>query len=547
MDLRITDPSNKHDAWQRSEIYFLIILSLVLMLYEILPLLYGYLMRPAGSIFTWITPINPTDIHVYFAYLREAMGGKITFLDFFTTEPQSIGVLNIFWLALGKIERFIHVSPAAIFHGARLALIPLAVFLIYLWSRLVFSKVFFRMMAVIFAIFGTGWGVYFLESSPMDLYAAEGYPYFTFINSPHFVFSYICYLGTLLLFFYGLTHNKFILSASAGLVALIFFQFHPYYSIPIYLIIFGFSLLLLILGRLSLFQVATHFFLFVFLSITSFYYHAYLTLFDPVNAIRNAQNITLPGPFAVMIVSLGIFFFGLILAAWYLFRAQRVSSAIIFLSCWAIIDFALLWSGLNFSRRFIQGLIIPLSFLIVYLIEQKWALIRPVFKTHPFILVISTVLVFFPTTVPRSFLNFKFYTSLYLHIGSFSSLQLSYIDSDRAAMFVWLRNQKLGSMRILSGEINGNLIPGQTGQISAVGHRGETLNMIEKLREVEEFYRINDSDDRKISLLQDLRITHILFTSLEDNMGDFNPNEKSYLKLVREEGTAKIYSVEYAN
>ncbi len=544
---------SRHEKW------FLAAFSFFLILYTTGPYLFGYFMRPAGFMFTWISPLHKNDTHVYYSYIRQAMAGAWSFRDLYTTEVQRVGVLNVFWLLVGWLAHAFGASPAIISQMVRIALIPIAVWCIYLFACALFASPRVRMTATVWAVFAGGFGAYVASTIvrthfdqaitsaefPLDLVAGEFSPYLAFIHSPHFVASLIALLGTLWLIFRGVSSNRLRYSCAAGVLGLFFFNFHPYYAIPVAFITIVFVLCQIVCHELTTRRGLLHVIAVGVLSAPSIFYHAWLMLTDPITMARNLQNVTPTPSFSMVIISYGGLLLGLGVAIALVARLRRHTPILRFMAIWAIVSFAALFLPISFSHRFVEGLVIPFVFLIVHAITTRGRIQASHFwKKYPLIIAFIFSFIFLATPASRTVTMYRFFTKPdHADFEYPDAYPLIYIDPDRARVFSAMAKEPVGSMRVLSGILNNQLIPGETGQISYAGHWAETLDPTIKGDAARAFFKTNDHDGEKQAWLKRTGLTHLLYSPLEKVYGEYDPDAKPYLAPVFRSGKVALYAI----
>ena len=71
-----------------------------------LPYLVGYLAAPAGLVYNGLHALSPGDVPIYYSYINQVKNGELLVKDLFTSEPQTVGTFNIWWLMVGLGARF---------------------------------------------------------------------------------------------------------------------------------------------------------------------------------------------------------------------------------------------------------------------------------------------------------------------------------------------------------------------------------------------------------------------------------------------------------
>lgn len=106
----------------------------------------------------------------------------------------------------------------------------------------------------------------------------------------------------------------------------------------------------------------------------------------------------------------------------------------------------------------------------------------------------------------------------------------------------WLKNNTNDQEIILSGYINGGLIPSISGRTVLLGHGHETLNFYNKYYEMRLFFSINHID-KEIKFLKKHNIKYIFYSNLEKNIGKWTPQNKEYLQKIFNNQEIEIYKV----
>jgi len=121
-----------------------------------------------------------------------------------------------------------------------------------------------------------------------------------------------------------------------------------------------------------------------------------------------------------------------------------------------------------------------------------------------------------------------------------------YLSANFSQALEWYKEQTSFSQTLLSTAQNGNIIPGQIARRVYLGHEVETLNFQQKYEKTNWFFSNNNQDDLKKEFLAQANIDYILYTALEQKIGDYNPLDKEYLDLVYANEEVKIFQVNLA-
>src|SRR4030043_189845 len=208
----------------KKEWRFVILLSIVLILITTLPYIYAAINAPSGYFWNGIHAITPGDSAVYFSYINQIKAGNWLLQDNFTSEPQTGGLFNLFWLTIGLLAKIFSLSPIWAFQLARSILIPFLVIALYLLASYFLENISQRKATMIFLCFSSGIGAYFVgifdklfPYDPnsfvykwlMDIWIPDSNIFLSIYQSPHFVFSLALMVCFFLLMILALKNNNF--------------------------------------------------------------------------------------------------------------------------------------------------------------------------------------------------------------------------------------------------------------------------------------------------------------------------------------------------
>ena len=530
----------------KKNLKFILLLSAVVIAITSLPYLWNYFERPAGTIYTWSGIYNPGDMPVYYSYIEQVRQGHYTFIDLFTGENQPHRFFNIYWLAVGLLAKLFNLAPPIAFHLARVLLIPLFVWTLKKildffyptkhWRPLLLAALFISGFGALLAPFIHRISEYHIGAG-IDFVSAEATPFATMIFSGHFIFSWICLLWSIMLTIKCFREQKFCPAILAGLINLIFFQFHPYYA-PF---IFTFTLSVLIYylikkPKIKNLLLALPPFI---IPLPSIFYYAYLWANDQRFYNFSLQNFT-PTP-AWWVVLLAFGFLGPLALAGIiiLWRQKKWQENHTYLLFWLIIGNILLFMPFNTQRRFIEGLLIPTG--IFALIALKALTNKIPAQLYNFLPKIFTY-----TLAAVCFLIFFCFTTLILYQFSFRLNYLApkniYLSQAANNASTWLKENTTLSDLILSPNDLTNIIAGLSGRRFYGFHYGETTYAPTKKRILESFFT-RASDTTRKRFLQQNKITKIYWNNAYEAQYPFRPEEKNYLTKIYDNANIKIYAV----
>ncbi|MFH1173415.1 MAG: hypothetical protein V1692_02710, partial [bacterium] len=464
------------------------VLSALMLIIAFLPALTGLIMAPDNFIYNGSHSLNTADYQVYYSYLGQVKSGSFLLKNLYTSEYQEHGMLNIFWLGLGLLGKLLHLSNIITFHLGRLLLIVPSVSLLYIFTAYFLKEVKWRWLAFILLLFSSGWGGFtavLLESPGLDkevtmfqatdLWVPESNIFLTLIHSPHMIASLSLILLIFLCLLLALDNNRYRYSLSAGVLALLLFQFHPYYFPTIFGIWLAYWLIKLIMDKSINWPIIFHGLIMFLVSLPSLAYHFWLVGVDQAIGLRASQNISLTPPFLAVIVGFGLLIPLAILGAVRIIKNKEVKEKInrpFFLFAWALAVPFLIYLPISFQRRLLEGWEFPLVMLTTVALAglasqpkiKKW---RLDFKP----LVVIGFLLFFCFTnifcLARDF--------VYLGYQPESVKKYYFISRDEQAALAWLKNNSSPKALVLSQGFFGRYVPAYANRRVYIGHSQESI------------------------------------------------------------------------
>jgi len=534
---------------EKKEFVLVFKVALVLIFLTGLPYLYGYLTAPKDTQFNGLHSLTAGDMPVYYSYIKQIKDGNFFNYDYFTSENQNLGMFNIVWFLAGTAARIFHLSAPAAYHLSRLAFIlPLAAGL-YFFISLIFQDKQLRKLSFLVATFASGVGFYFAGIfiqifpsqkldfyNPIDLWATESNIFLAAYQTPHFIASYLMMILIFSFFLLAYRRDKAKYAVIAGILALVFFNFHPFY-IPLIFLVTGFYTLSDFLLQNKILWKKFYYLLVIFtLSLPSVVYHFYLLINDQVIKIRAGQNIILTGSVWSVILGFGLLapfsVFGLFLSC-----KNKFNRNLLFCLIWAAINSFLIFFPGQFQNRYTEGLIIPLSVFSAIGINFFHVKFKNLFPSNiaGFALYVFLFIVFFaPTNFYNTVKDYYYFTV--------KEPKIFYLSDRKIDSWQWLENNAEPQKVILASANNSLFIPGFTRQKVYGAHDIETLyyeNNKELL--IKWFYGTNGNDGRKKEFLKKSKIDYVYYSPEEFLMGNFKPEEKDYLKEVYKNTQVNIY------
>ncbi|MCK4744782.1 hypothetical protein KAS41_01855 [Candidatus Parcubacteria bacterium] len=538
---------------KKAEYRLVFIVSVIIIILTTAPYLFGYFNAPAGHQYLGIH-LAPADLFVYESYIAQAKNGNFLLENLFHNELPAEKNINIFWLIIGLFAKIFNLAPIIAFHISRIFLIPICLICLYWLIAYFFQDVLKRKTALIITAFSSGLGAVFSVSLqffeyyddnlgyynwPLDLWSAESHLFLSFYQTPHFIASFVCLILIFLFFLLSFRTNKIKFSFLAGVIALFFFNFHPFFLITFFSVIPTYLIVIFLLKQKKNFlNGLKHFFVICFISSPSILYHFLNFLFNPIVQQKAEQNLCKTTSLFLTIISYGIPLFLAIYAIYYLIKNKKIDNRNLFLIVWLMINFIIIYLPfLKFQRRLVEGMQIPIAFLatialfVIYnkLKEKK---ILPFFQNK---------LSFFCLMVILSISNI--YVMLDNTALIYKQHPIFYIPNENIEAMGWMKKNIDLNKTTISHPMIGNFIPAKADRRVYCGHWVETVNYQEKRARVLWIFKGNNKDDQKKEFLRNSRIDYIFYSDYEKSLGEFQPPEKDYLEKVYQNEEVEIYKV----
>lgn len=502
-------------------------IAVAIVITSIAPLYGAWRGLTTGQEFTGVQSLSPGDFAVYLSYIDQVKRGVVLLENTFTTEPL-LPVFNILWFKVGLLARFFGLSALAAYHVARIFfVIPFGIISYLLLARF-FDRVRERLVALFLFLFSSGLGVFFSslfsgENSgagtyerPIDLWVGESNTFLTMMYSPHFVASLTLILLVILLFLEAFESGRQRYAVAAGFAGLVLFQFHPFHA-PTLFGVFAAFLGYEAVTRRVIKSHLISFFIFAAISVPAIFYHYILTHYDTGAKALLTANLTItPAPWQV-IIGFGapflLAFFGFWLAGKK--NGETTLQYKEFLTVWAIVQLALVYSPLTFQRRLLEGLEFPLVVLAVPAMMMMARRLKDLGTGIPGAVAQSVAAVFAVTV---------------LFLGSFNAVAtnvvlyrtnqppLFYRSPAMAGALSWIRENTPQQAVFLASFDDGNTIGGWADRRVYAGHWVNTIAAVAKTSETAAFFGDWDDETRfRFAKLQG--ITHVFYGPKEREFG----------------------------
>jgi len=323
-----------------------------------------------------------------------------------------------------------------------------------------------------------------------------------------------------------------------GLVTLLLGFIHPYDLVIIYIITGVWLLVTAIREKQRLWPQFFKLSLIYSISSVALIYFVLLRHFDPTFAGWAHQNITWSPNIVNYMVSFGLIFIFFLLGI--LPAAKSDNRYNNFLAVWVTMSWILLYLPMLIQLKLGNGMYIPMVLTGVlgamWLIKKisHYPLLKQRWLNRLLILIVIVLLV--GSNFISLFVDYVFINPL--------GIDLYYLTPNEIKAFSFIKEHLNSHDIILSSYGIGSLLAALTGRYVYFGHAHQTRNFIIKKYDVEQwFFRYNTNDQRKRQWLHQQGINYLYFGKREKDLGDFDPQEKDYLKPVFQNNEAIIYQV----
>lgn len=484
-----------------------------------LPLLYAGMKSGPEYVFAGFL-FNPLDNQTYLAKMYQGWQGDWRFHLPYTAASEEGAYLNLYYLFLGHVSRWLGIPLVVVFHLARLGG---GIFLLVMLERffrvgLKFSHS--RRLAMALAAFGAGLGwiaaPFGLFTS--DFWVAEAYPFLAIYTNPHFPLG----IGLLL---YLITPSsrkshlwwKMVLATIALGVIL---PFGVVLAASIWTI-WTFGWLTKPRRRQAFFNRVP---IMIFCGGIPLLYALWVTYSDPVFAGWSAQNITPTPPWWDLLLAFSPVLPLAVVGVW---RVRRPRSPSFIMVVWLAVGLILLTIPWSLQRRFMTGLYIPLSGLAALGVLRLAAGSPRRYRMLVFLVFLLAI----PTTVS------VVWAGVY---GVRTTSPMIYLTRDEVAALRWLESHTAEDALVLTSPEMGLFIPAFTGRRVIYGHPFETVNAAAEKERVEAFFSATMDDEEAQAFLNNREVQYIFFGPREEMTGEFR--WLSGMRLVFQSGDVRVYA-----
>ncbi|MBI3163440.1 MAG: hypothetical protein HYZ24_02065 [Chloroflexi bacterium] len=433
---------------------------------------------------------DPQDYAVHISMMRAGMQGDWSYQFRFTTEPHLAAYTRLFYVALGESNRLFNLAPETLFEIARWVFGFVALLALYALIERIFKETFWRNIAFLIAVFGSGLGWLQLilgwvpgQITPIDFWFIDAYVLFGTALFPHFSFATaaLCLIFAL--------HLDFLEQGGWGhiggivLVAVLTQFVNPIAIVLVDAAIMVITFAIWIQKRRFNSSQAAALGVIAAAQVPLLVYNLRLLTLDPVWSLFTTQNETLSPPAVYYTWGFGLLW--LFAAIGFAFALRNKQAPLLGATAWIVTALALAYVPFAIQRRFLHGITIPLALLSAEGLRQTALFIRQKSMLSARIGSMLALLLTLLTTISS--------ISLILGRGSLmrNHPEESFYPASLDPAFEWLNQYANMDDFVLSSAPSGLLIAQKTNLRVYLGHQMETLRFTPKLITVESFYKGN--------------------------------------------------------
>ncbi len=468
-----------------------IVWAVLMAIIVVVPIWHGYHQARNGYQFMGVVGPYHNDFNSYLAWMRQAYDGNLLFKDKYTTEPhRRVFFHPLFWL-IGTTARLSGASLMAVCYVVQLMGLALMIFGIYRFSAFFTGDVWTRFLALVLATTASGFGWMTTVPNntpvlqlPIDLWlnAANGFQ--ATVTS---FFTLPIALGLMMWsaswFLRYLDSGRLRASIVSGLFALALTATHQYDIVTLYAVLGVWTVMTARLHLMEAFKqpVTTlgqppfaGMLVVLAISIPFALYSLAIVKFNPVLS-RVGWSMPLPA-FRLFVIGWGLPLL-LCIVGLALPSVWRGNRRVGLLLGWLLINIILLFLPIEFKRKLIWGIHVPMCLLAAMAVMTGLrAATRPLSRSTArlSIIVVATVVVVMFSAIGSGLFYARLFERNTLRVfGDY--LPDSYFDAMR-----WLDNNSNDGEVVIAGPAIANMIPGRTGNTVFEGHWAQTLDLRRK-------------------------------------------------------------------
>ncbi|OGO30465.1 MAG: hypothetical protein A2Z16_02675 [Chloroflexi bacterium RBG_16_54_18] len=550
-----TNNSASMEAVSRVERFWVVKVSIVVMLLTSLPYLLGYAIQGDALRFSGFV-FAVEDGNSYIAKMLGGAQGAWLFRTPYTPMQQGGVLMFAPYILLGKLAAFpgMHDQLVALFHLFRILSGLLFLLATYEFIAFFVNTQSLRRFGLLLAGLGGGLGWILLlagqsgafGSLPLEFYSPETFGFLSLYGVPHLAASRAFLLWAILIYLRFVKSGELSIARTAPRAGLCWLAAGLLQPLNALLVGFILALHLAVLGLLLLLK--SHggrkpdwrkwqrsFFFVLEAGILPgilFIYLAWKLSQDPFLQAWSSQNILpSPHPWHYLLA------FALLLPYAYA-GARRIlnqdRAGGLLLVGWALALPLLAYLPVNVQRRLPEGQWLVWGILALVAVEGWWA--APAFQTR-----IRRLVVIIP-------LCFSFISTTVLFAGGLLTVQAKaspvFRVRDEVAMFEFLADSGERGCLVVSSFSTGNALPAWAPMRVVIGHGPESAGLANLQEELKWFYNPQAGDSWRRDWLALHGACYLFWGPAEQALGSWDPRQAEYLGMMSQLGEYWLFEVE---
>ena len=359
---------------ERSELRWVILWAVAIVLLASVPYLYGMRAAPSGFRFLGLTQ-NIDDGAVYLSWTRQVADGHFFTRNLFTNDAQSGRQINILFLLMGGFARLTGVSCLAAYHIFRVLLGIGLLYMIYRFAALSLTERRERLLLIplVGLSSGIGWLIPNVRApiGSVDVWQPEAITFLSIYLNPLFLAGLILMLASFHTLLLAEKTGRARYAVGAGVCLLLLGNVHSYDVLTVACVWAAYAVVRAVMDRRLPGRTIALSLLAALIAFPAIAYQIYIYRIDEVFRLR-ANTPTPSPPIWSFFEGYGFVLLAAIAGAALWLSANRkskISNPKSLLIVWAVVGFAVPYIPIAQQRKLIMGLHIPLCILAVVAIS----------------------------------------------------------------------------------------------------------------------------------------------------------------------------------
>ncbi|MCL5428669.1 MAG: hypothetical protein M1347_02545 [Chloroflexi bacterium] len=468
--------------------------------------------------------LNPIDGNSYLAKMRQGYEGSWLFKLPYTAQPGEGAALNLYYLFLGHVSRWMGWSLIFTFHAGRVAGALLLCLALYGFFRRMFEESAARLIALALALFGSGlgWLAAGFGLFTSDFWVAEAYPFLASFANAHFPLGLALQVWLVAPLAQGQSIGPRLATGTLAVAALLS-MIYPFGWV-VAAAVSAAWVAWLAWKRMAWKAEGLRWACLVVGGAPYVAYSLWIVNAHPVLAQWNAQNLT-PAPGVMdLVISLSPALVLAIFGTLVILR-KKGARALSMLGIWMIVGVVILYLPFSLQRRLISGLFIPVAGLAVF----AWQQFQSISRRHW--LAAALLLLSLPTN------------ALIILSGVQAAREQDtavYVFGDELAAFHWLDEHAARDSLVMAAPDSGLLIPAYSSARVQYGHPFETVDAAARLAEGSAFFSGGMDESEATEMMSAKGVDYVLYGPREQALGELPVLDR--WQIVFKQGEVQIWA-----